>query len=56
MGLPPHRICTCGIARTFQITQPFARLSVLENIMVGAYHTTRTAVKPRPRRRMWDAG
>ena len=41
MGLPPHRICACGIARTFQITQPFARLSVLENIMVGAYHTTR---------------
>jgi len=40
-GLPPHRICACGIARTFQITQPFARLSVLENVMVGAYHTTR---------------
>ena len=40
-GLAPHRICACGIARTFQITQPFARLSVLENVMVGAYHTTR---------------
>ena len=40
-GLPPHRICAQGIARTFQITQPFARLSVLENVMVGAYHTTR---------------
>jgi branched-chain amino acid transport system ATP-binding protein len=40
-GLPPHRICAYGIARTFQITQPFARLSVLENVMVGAYHTTR---------------
>jgi branched-chain amino acid transport system ATP-binding protein len=40
-GLPPHRICANGIARTFQITQPFARLSVLENVMVGAYHTTR---------------
>jgi branched-chain amino acid transport system ATP-binding protein len=40
-GLPPHRICARGIARTFQITQPFARLSVLENVMVGAYHTTR---------------
>jgi branched-chain amino acid transport system ATP-binding protein len=39
-GLPPHRMCACGIARTFQITQPFARLSVLENVMVGAYHTT----------------
>jgi len=40
-GLPPHRICAKGIARTFQITQPFARLSVLENVMIGAYHTTR---------------
>jgi branched-chain amino acid transport system ATP-binding protein len=39
-GLPPHRICACGIARTFQITQPFARLNVLANVMVGAYHTT----------------
>jgi branched-chain amino acid transport system ATP-binding protein len=40
-GLPPHHICAQGIARTFQITQPFARLTVLENVMVGAYHTTR---------------
>jgi branched-chain amino acid transport system ATP-binding protein len=39
-GLPPHRICACGIVRTFQIAQPFLRLSVLENVMVGAYHTT----------------
>jgi branched-chain amino acid transport system ATP-binding protein len=39
-GLPPHRICAQGIVRTFQIAQPFARLSVLENVMVGAYHTT----------------
>jgi branched-chain amino acid transport system ATP-binding protein len=40
-GLPPHHICAQGIARTFQITQPFARLTVRENVMVGAYHTTR---------------
>jgi branched-chain amino acid transport system ATP-binding protein len=40
-GLPPHRICAKGIARTFQIAQPFVRLSVLENVMIGAYHTTR---------------
>ncbi len=36
-GLPPHIICTKGMVRTFQITQPFSRLSVIENIMVGAY-------------------
>ncbi len=39
-GLAPHRICTAGMVRTFQITQPFAGISVRENIMVGAYlHT-----------------
>ncbi|MBI2735620.1 MAG: ABC transporter ATP-binding protein [Rhodospirillales bacterium] len=39
-GLPPHRICAAGMVRTFQITQPFAKISVRENIMVGAYlHT-----------------
>jgi branched-chain amino acid transport system ATP-binding protein len=39
-GMAPHQICARGMVRTFQITQPFARLSVRENIMVGAYlHT-----------------
>jgi branched-chain amino acid transport system ATP-binding protein len=36
-GLPPHRRASLGIARTFQIVQPFAGLSVRENIAVGAY-------------------
>ena len=36
-GWPPHRIAMAGMVRTFQITQPFARISVRENIMVGAY-------------------
>ena len=36
-GLPVHQIARKGMVRTFQITQPFAKLSVLENIMVGAY-------------------
>jgi branched-chain amino acid transport system ATP-binding protein len=39
-GLAPHRICAAGMVRTFQITQPFARISVRENIMVGAYFRT----------------
>ncbi|MGD9881144.1 MAG: ABC transporter ATP-binding protein [Reyranella sp.] len=39
-GLAPHKICAAGMVRTFQITQPFARISVRQNIMVGAYlHT-----------------
>jgi branched-chain amino acid transport system ATP-binding protein len=36
-GLPAHAIARRGMARTFQITQPFARLTVHENIAVGAY-------------------
>jgi len=36
-GMPPHRLTRQGIARTFQIVQPFAGLTVLENIAVGAH-------------------
>src|SRR5579862_8788295 len=36
-GMPPHRLAHQGIARTFQIVQPFAGLTVLENIAVGAH-------------------
>lgn len=33
----PHQICKKGIARTFQIPQPFKGLTVLENVMVGSF-------------------
>jgi len=36
-GWPVHRISRAGMVRTFQITQPFAKLTVHENIAVGAY-------------------
>jgi branched-chain amino acid transport system ATP-binding protein len=36
-GLAPHRVCRAGIARTFQIVQPFAAQTVRENIAVGAH-------------------
>ena len=35
--LKPYQICQCGIARTFQIVKPLKRLTVLENVMVGAF-------------------
>ncbi len=35
--LRPHARAALGVGRTFQITQPFAGLSVRENIAVGAY-------------------
>jgi branched-chain amino acid transport system ATP-binding protein len=36
-GRPPEALAALGIARTFQIVQPFAGLSVRENVAVGAY-------------------
>ena len=41
-GMPPHLLARRGIARTFQIAQPFAGLTVRENIAVGA-HLSRPA-------------
>jgi branched-chain amino acid transport system ATP-binding protein len=35
-GLPPFRIARLGIARTFQVVQPFPRMSVLDNVAAGA--------------------
>ena len=44
-GEPPHRLARRGIGRTFQIVQPFAGLTVRENILVGAHlhHSRRAA-------------
>jgi ABC-type branched-subunit amino acid transport system ATPase component len=34
-GMPRHRIAQLGVGRTYQIPQPFSRMSVLENLMLG---------------------
>lgn len=34
-GLPPDRLFSSGLGRTFQIPRPFARMSVLENVMLA---------------------
>jgi branched-chain amino acid transport system ATP-binding protein len=39
-GLRPDQICKLGLARTFQVVKPFPRLSVRDNVMVGAYNRT----------------
>ncbi len=37
---PPHKICSCGIGRTFQIVKPFANISVFENVLVGSWQVS----------------
>ncbi len=39
-GLRPDQICAAGVGRTFQIVKPFAGLSVLDNVIVGAFNRT----------------
>jgi branched-chain amino acid transport system ATP-binding protein len=41
LGLKPHAVCARGISRTFQLVKPFLKLSVLENVMIGAFHLTK---------------
>ena len=41
-GLRPDQVCAAGIGRTFQIVKPFAGLSVLDNVIVGALLNSRT--------------
>ncbi len=38
--LTPERICSSGLARTFQITKPFGGITVAENVMIGAFSQT----------------
>ena len=37
-GMPPQGRCRAGIGRTHQIPQPFEKLTVFENLLVGAVH------------------
>ncbi|MGH7115250.1 MAG: ABC transporter ATP-binding protein, partial [Stellaceae bacterium] len=42
IGLKPNRICRLGVGRTFQVMRPFARMSALQNTLVGAYVAERS--------------
>ena len=35
-GFKPHQVTRLGVARTFQIVQPFPNLTVLDNVVMGA--------------------
>src|SRR3954469_820989 len=36
-GLKPHEVCARGVGRTFQVVRAFPRMTVLENVVIGAF-------------------
>ena len=44
LGLPPHEIARRGLMRTFQHNRPFAGMSVIENVLVGAHTRFRSSL------------
>jgi branched-chain amino acid transport system permease protein len=44
-SLKPHDLCQRGIGRTFQIPQIFSNMTVLENVMIGAFARERNAAR-----------
>jgi branched-chain amino acid transport system ATP-binding protein len=37
-GLPAHKVCRMGLARTFQIPRPFRKLTLRDNVALSAYY------------------
>jgi ABC-type branched-subunit amino acid transport system ATPase component/ABC-type branched-subunit amino acid transport system permease subunit len=46
-GRKPHELCEAGIGRTFQIMRPFLRMSISDNVVVGAYIRAKTDAEAR---------
>ena len=55
---PPERAFAMGIGRTFQLTRIFARLTVMENMLIAAQHQDHRSghARPRPRNPFARAG
>jgi ABC-type branched-subunit amino acid transport system ATPase component/ABC-type branched-subunit amino acid transport system permease subunit len=41
-GLKPHEVCARGVGRTFQVVRSFPRMTVLENVVIGAFVGSKT--------------
>ena len=46
-GLRPDQVCAAGVGRTFQVVKPFAGMSVLDNVIVGALRRERRVPEAR---------
>src|SRR5258708_2566348 len=51
VGLKPHDICAHGLARTFQVAKPFGAMTVLANVMTGAFLRDRNTAVAREKAR-----
>ena len=51
VGLRPHEVCAHGLARTFQIAKPFGGMTVLDNVMTGAFLRDRSPAAARVKAR-----
>ena len=51
VGLRPHDICAHGLARTFQVAKPFGAMTVLSNVMTGAYLRDKNSAEAREKAR-----
>jgi branched-chain amino acid transport system ATP-binding protein len=51
VGLRPHDICAHGLARTFQVAKPFGAMTVLDNVMTGAFLRDRNTAAAREKAR-----
>jgi len=47
VGLKPHDVCALGLARTFQVAKPFGAMTVLANVMTGAFLRDRNVAAAR---------
>ncbi len=59
VGLRPHAVCAHGLARTFQVARPFGKMTVLANVMTGAFLRDRTIdgrARKRPAKRSTSSG
>lgn len=55
-GLKPHEIAELGIARTFQITRLFNKMTILENVILGQHPHLETGIWSALIRPKWVSG
>ncbi len=51
VGLRPYEVCAFGLARTFQVARPFGMMTVLANVMTGAFLRDKSFESARKRAR-----